>query len=414
QGLVYLADAEERAKRLFVVSAGNVDDLGLKHLDRSDVEPIEDPGQAWNALTVGAYTTKVHIDPTDPTLNGWSPLAQDGELSPYSKTSVLFEPQWPVKPDVVLEGGNRGYEEGSNHAVQVDCLSLLTTNANMAQGLVTPTWGTSPAAAEGARLAMQIAHRYPSYWPETIRGLIAHSADWTPVMRGNLPKGAGRKAKLALLRRYGYGVPSLERALKSATNSLTLIAQARIRPFAEGKFREIRFYDLPWPKEVLFDLGKETVKMRVTLSYFIEPNPGRRGWRLKHRYASHGLRFDVKGPQESIDTFEKRLNDLALAEEEDQPKAQHDDLWYFGADARKKGSLHSDIWEGTAADLATSGVIAVVPTSGWWKDQPARDRSGLGARYALLVSIETAAEDVDIYTPVATELQIPIDVQIET
>jgi hypothetical protein len=44
--------------------------------------------------------------------------------------------------------------------------------------------------------------------------------------------------------------------------------------------------------------------------------------------------------------------------------------------------------------------------SGWWKDQPKRDRSDLGARYSLLVAIETEAEGVDIWTPVAQQIGI--------
>ena len=38
--------------------------------------------------------------------------------------------------------------------------------------------------------------------------------------------------------------------------------------------------------------------MRVTLSYFIEPNPSQRG-NSRYRYQSHGLRFDVKRPTET-------------------------------------------------------------------------------------------------------------------
>jgi hypothetical protein len=60
-------------------------------------------------------------------------------------------------------------------------------------------------------------------------------------------------------------------------------------------------------------------------------------------------------------------------------------------------------------------VIGVYPVSGWWKELPKRDRSELGARYALVVSIETDAEDVDIWTPVAQQVGIPIEeVVIET
>ncbi len=36
----------------------------------------------------------------------------------------------------------------------------------------------------------------------------------------------------------------------------------------------MRLHRLPWPKEVLEQLGGLEVRMRVTLSYFIEPSPG--------------------------------------------------------------------------------------------------------------------------------------------
>ena len=79
---------------------------------------------------------------------------------------------------------------------------------------------------------------------------------------------------------------------------------------------------------------------------------------------------------------------------------------------RASGSLHSDIWDGTAADLAERGAIAVYPVTGWWKERKTRDHSDRGARYALVVSIETPGQDVDIWTPVAQ--QIGIEVAIET
>jgi hypothetical protein len=77
--------------------------------------------------------------------------------------------------------------------------------------------------------------------------------------------------------------------------------------------------------------------------------------------------------------------------------------------ARNKGTIHSDIWVGTAADLAERGVVGIYPVSGWWKDQPARDRSELGARYSLVIAIETEAEGVDIWTPVAQEIGVPVE-----
>jgi hypothetical protein len=59
--------------------------------------------------------------------------------------------------------------------------------------------------------------------------------------------------------------------------------------------------------------------------------------------------------------------------------------------------------------LAERGWFGVYPVSGWWIDQPKRDRSEIGVQYALVISIETDAEGVDIWTPVAQEIGIPIE-----
>ena len=205
----------------------------------------------------------------------------------------------------------------------------------------------------------------------------------------------------------------LIRATKSASDSLTLIVEDAIHPFdGQGRMREMHLHELPWPTEVLADLGETTVLMRVTLSYFIEPNPGRRGWARRYSYASHGLRFEVRRATESTDDFRKRVNALALAEDERRPAGDSDsNEWFFGPQLRTTGSLHADIWKGTAADLAQRGVIAIFPVSGWWKERRDRDHSDRGARYSFVVSIETPGVDVDIYTPVAQEVGIPIEVE---
>jgi hypothetical protein len=176
--------------------------------------------------------------------------------------------------------------------------------------------------------------------------------------------------------------------------------------------REMHLYDLPWPTDVLEGLGETMVRLRVTLSYFIEPNPGSRGWVRRYSYASHSLRFDVRRATESNDDFRKRINQLALAENEARPPSHASDApeWYFGPDYRVSGSLHTDIWSGTAADLAQRGGVAIYPVTGWWKERPSHDHSDRGARYALIVSIETPGQDVDIWTPVAQEVGIPTEI----
>jgi len=158
-------------------------------------------------------------------------------------------------------------------------------------------------------------------------------------------------------------------------------------------------------------LGEVEVRMRVTLSYFVEPNPARRGWARRYSYASHGLRFTVRRPTESTQDFRKRVNLRARAEEERRGSTDSDaSEWFFGPEQRVAGSLHTDIWSGTAADLAERGVVAIFPVSGWWKERKDRDHSERGARYALVVSIEAPGQDVDLWTPVAQRIGIEVGI----
>jgi len=108
----------------------------------------------------------------------------------------------------------------------------------------------------------------------------------------------------ALIRRYGYGVPDLARAIRSLSNDVTMVIEGTVQPYAasgEGiKTKDMILHDLPWPVDVLEGLGQTIVQMKSTLSYFIEPNPGERGWTQRHRYSSHGLRFAVKRSEENL------------------------------------------------------------------------------------------------------------------
>jgi hypothetical protein len=416
QGIVLLNEDDPSNHRLFLISAGNVSSLEEDHLARSDLEPIEDPAQAWNALTVGAMTNLDTIDPQDQTWHDWTPLAPRGELSPFSRTSVLFGRNWPSKPDVVFEGGNAARSPAGTEFDWPDSLQLLTTRrVEPGRGLLDTTCMTSAATAGVAHIGAAILAEYPSLTPEAVRALIVHSAEWTPAMLAHFQPGASRRERVALRRRYGMGVPDLERATRSAKDALTLIVQDSIHPFdGDGKMKEMHLHELPWPTDVLSQMGEAPVRLRVTLSYFIEPNPSRRGWRGRFRYASHGLRFDVRRPTESTEDFRKRVNKLARDEGMTLDSSESDaSQWFFGPDNRVSGSIHTDFWTGTAAELAERGYVAVYPVSGWWKDRKDRDHSARGAAYSLIVSIETEEQDVDLWTPVAAEVGIPIEIEYE-
>jgi hypothetical protein len=402
--------ADESPASLFLVAAGNTDST-QRHLypTSNHTEGIHDPGQSWNALTVGAFANNVLI--TTDTFRDYLPVAKEGGLCPSSSTSLIWQNQWPFKPDLVMEGGN--YAKPPNGPADcIEDLQLLTTCYHSSGRLFAATGDTSAATALATRMVAQIQAAYPGYWPETIRALMIHSAEWTDRMLGDFPDDTPKSRVRNRLRTYGFGVPNLERALWCAGNELTLVAQNELQPFERGvnsiKTKEMHFFDLPWPRSELLALGEQFVTLRVTLSYYIEPSPGRRGWNYKHRYASHGLRFDVRKPTESISQFQARLNKQAA--DEDQGEADGSDVraWVLGPQLRNRGSLLSDSWTTTAADLAEFGYLGVYPITGWWRERPNLERWNRKVRYALVVSLKTADVEVDLYTPVANQVAIPV------
>jgi hypothetical protein len=406
-------------RRLIIISGGNIreDILPANYLDINDVSSIENPCQAWNPLVIGAYTEKVNV--VDPRFAGFSPVAPAGDLSPRSRTSVSWSDQWSmIRPDVVFEGGNLASDR-ANPAIYMDDLCLLTTHHRPNFRVFDRMGDTSSATALASYMAAQIMSKHPNYNPETVRALMVHSAEWTPVMQA-LFKNANRKSEMrTFLRRYGYGVPDLNRALQSANNDLTLIVEDDLQPFRLDddnniKTRYMKFHQLPWPREELEKLVEASVELKVTLSYFIEPNPGERGWGRRHQYASHGLRFKVKRPSEDDDTFRKRINKAATDEEEKlNSTRKYDEDWFLGEKNRNHGSIHSDIWYGSAADLAQRGAIAVYPVGGWWKENKTLERWNNSVRYSLIVSIRVPSlVEVDIYTPVANLIAVPVAIPI--
>ncbi|MBL34311.1 MAG: hypothetical protein CMI03_09015 [Oceanospirillaceae bacterium] len=415
--LAYDADAQNEAPKLFVISAGNIKDPNAwtEYPHSNTTDGIHDPAQAWNALTVGAMTNLARITEAD--AEHYTPIAEIGGLSPFSTTSQTWQAHWPLKPDVVFEGGNVA-KDGLG-AAWMPSLSLLTTNANPAERLLTTSNATSAASALCARMAAQLMARYPNLWPESIRGLIVHSAQWTDAMkRMFLPaRGEPTKAQTTeLVRHCGFGEPSIDRALWSADNSLTMICEEFLHPFKrengkEPQLRDMNLHQLPWPLAELEALGEAQVEMRVTLSYFIEPNPSARGVTSRYRYESHGLRFDVKRPLESEADFRARINAAARDDEERVNRNDNDPNWVIGKKNRHKGSLHSDIWKGSAAELASRGAIAVYPSLGWWKTRPALGRYDQRIRYSLVVSINAPDIDVDLYTPIANQIGVPVVIE---
>ena len=402
-------------RRLMIVSAGNtiLAERG-GYPDSNMTDSVHDPAQSWNALAIGGTTEKAFVDQTK--YPGWQPLASAGDLSPCSCTSMTWtDGKWPIKPDIVLEAGNMARHDDYEEPDYIDdALSLLSAPHDFGASKPLVTFGdTSAATALAARMAAMLWSKYPDLTPEAARALMIYAADWTPAMLKRAVDADGKTDLNTLVRCFGYGVPNLQRLLSSADNSLTLIAQGSIQPFYkdEGggiKTRELKLHDLPWPRQALEDLQQTDVQMRITLSYFVEPNPGARGWSTKYGYQSHGLRFDVKRATENLAQFEERINKAARDDHYEDDPHKETGSWLFKSNQSLSslGSVRSNVWTGKAADLAARGHIAVYPTYGWWNKRPNLMGYEKSSQYALIATISTP--ETDIYTPVATAINVPI------
>ncbi|MGW4367021.1 S8 family peptidase [Nocardia takedensis] len=414
-GLTLIGKPDRSASRLFLISAGNVSDTripGSSYLDLCDSSTIETPAQSWNALTVGAHTTLTST-PTDPTFQHWKCVAAHGELSPHSRTSLTFGSgdKWPIKPDICMEGGNLITNGVDFHDHPIVCVRTTSGSDDFS---LTSANATSAATAQAARLAAIAMATYPDYWPESIRGLLVHCAEWTPSMRREVYDTRSKRDRKQLLRRFGWGVPTETAVLNSAMNTVTLVTQDEFVPFVghDRRSRSFRLHDLPWPARELTALAETDVQMRITLSYFVEPTASRRGWNSRYAYQSHGLRFVLRAPLETnAHDFIARVNRDAEDEEAGGRPPSGSEHWLLGEQQRTLGSLHQDIWEGSAADLAQCDQIAVYPVGGWWKHNTRSDREDVPVRYSLVVSLRTSA-NVDLYTPISTEVAIPTSISI--
>lgn len=403
---------------VLLISAGNVERTGgLPYPGFLYLKNIQDPAQAWNAITVGAYTNKVAI--SDPAYRGLNAIAPADGISPFSSTSV----QWganAIKPEIVMEGGNAVQGIGDSLDTPVD-LSLVVAHAG--DGLVPGRFGsfnaTSAATGLAARLASKIKYYNPELSALSVRALLIHSAEWTDQMKLLCSDAHGNLNVKTLLHSCGYGVPNEHKAIISSDSRVTFIAEDTIKPFVIGarnkmKFGKMNLYELPWPKHLLASLGERTVRLKITLSYYIKPSPGLRSQLNKYSYQSIRLKFDVCGAHESRREFENRIKQNTKEGEERIPRnPEYANRWLIGINNRNQGSIISDSFVATGASMAGCDTIAIYPSGGWFRNKS--ENLDIEIPYSLVVTLESPEEEVQLYNEVETtiaqrvQVEIPID-----
>ena len=99
-------DGAGKHPRLLILSAGNIQDSNawFNYPHSNDTDGVHDPAQAWNALTVGAFTEQVQL--TEPDTEDYAPIAPTRRSVPVQHDLADMGEVLAVEADVVFEGGN--------------------------------------------------------------------------------------------------------------------------------------------------------------------------------------------------------------------------------------------------------------------------------------------------------------------
>ena len=385
--------------RLLIISAGNAREdrwrtLAEQYPQLQLSEKIHQPGQAANVVTVGAYTQRCELPRSEEYNEGKVVALSPGGISPFSSTGL--KGKWPIKPDVVEEGGNLAIVSDLPD-FSVPTLSGLTTShrhtLRAPLGLLSMT---SEAAARVGRLAASIWLVEPGLRPATVRALIVHSANWTPQMAEQF---SGVRERL---RACGYGVPDADMARGCASRRATIVIEDFVsnaiaheepkKPSpklpntkkTETKYkRQMKLYRVPIPDELLGQDDPD-VELRVSLSYFAEPNTFGR-----QIFYGLDLKWDMQGPQESEDDFLQRINKFRRSKSSEERHDKHIKKksfdWDVGIQARSRGTVQSDRWRGKMSEIVGDKLIAIIPVLGWWDQR--KDLKTQRMDFSLVVSI---------------------------
>lgn len=380
---------------LFIISAGNhVDPIYIPAEGASDresarvaalqavhasqiVRGILPPGDAMNAVTVGAAHADGSPDP-DESPNVWD-LSRQGEPALYSATGPGVDRM--IKPDIYHVGGRRLFMRPIKQSVlssDVDLCPARTARTGPGLRVAAPSeWGssnrttfecgTSHATALITREASLLfdllearSHdRYVSPLPDAmfhpliVRALLAHACSWGDWQKNLSPElriTSDQHRNLTLFLGYGRYFPDVAR---SAVNRAVVVA---------GNFiglDERHSYDLPLPHSIRNKV--EWRRLSITLAYWAPATHGLKRYRAAKVYFT--------------------------APELELVQGERADVYYR---AVQRGSLQHEIIDGS--EVAAFSDNATVPVHVECMRDGQRDGKINSIRYALVVSIETAAE----------------------
>lgn len=384
---------------LFVQAAGNIPSEIIVALIKAghpypeylsnELSRLANPAQSLQALTVGS----VSID--DYETEDVQSMGKRGEISSFSRIGPGI---WDtIKPDVVELGGTHAINKGGKDF-------LLTTPPEVCPKLIRKSppgmafdrdgIGTSFSTPKVAYIASEIEKVMPNSSALLYRALIAQSARWSRFDEDLLPEECQEQ-----LRRFGYGVPNVDRATHNSDYRVTLVTPHNV----EIGEREAHIYSVNIP-DSLNRVGENfDILIEITLSYAAKP---RRTRRYLKGYLSTWLDWVCSKKGERADTFAQRIFVEGRAIEDNG-----NFHWMLGESrgkgqgqisnfSRSCGTLQKDWCIIKSNQLSDAFCIAVRGHKGW--------ESAFKAKYSLAVTFEAVAQDIEVYEPIqiANEIEL--------
>lgn len=393
---------------LFVVCSGNYDHDPEDHPSHVTDYPgylldplaaLIEPATAALALTVGGISDGGHPARLAQAAGRRAIAGTRSHPSPFTRAG--FGVGGMIKPEFVDVAGDYAYDPSSPAKVdRTDPgLGLPTTNRDFAPPdgrLLRAVNGTSFAAPAVAHAAALLFNRYPDATPNLIRALLADSA-LLPADRP-APLDAQHDDE-RVLRVYGYGRPSVERAASSDDNDVLLVAESTIAPDAYQLF-EIPFL----PEDFMGRRGDRAIS--VTLA-FDPPTRQTRG----DSYLGLSMQFHLFR-NSSMDAVSAAFRDWKLAPADDTEQQLESSLskvaarnkveFSPGAQVRAKGTLQRGLrsigstrWEYDGGPL----ILAISCLRKWAPPE-------LNAqRYAVVVSLKHSDPQASLHAPLRARLR---------
>jgi len=391
-----------RKDKLFVISVGNITATDISHYFSTGhnypdylfnpENRIANPAQSSFALVVGSVNHSTFND------GFWESIGNFHEVSPFSRIGTGI---WGmIKPDVVEFGGGLAKTIAGN---------LVSTRSQISPELIRSTLhggghygnddvGTSYATPKVSHIVGQLLKLYPDEGVNLIRAFVVQGAR-LPNLLFNNPTFEG-------FRKFGYGLPSLERVVNNTPHRITFYNTNTIQA------EEGHIFSLKIP-EILRSQGDDySILVEVTLSYTAET---RRTRQKTKSYLATWLDWNSSKKGESYRDYE----DFAMKEINGTVK-EYDNVarnllpswdWKLGERnnwgevrgiRRNDSTLQKDWAIIRSFELGEEICFSVRGHKGWDKNKKA-------IPYAFVVTIEVLGANVEIYESIRIENEIELE-----